>query len=279
MSTLVRSPLPTDSRFVEAELKYRNPATPPAGKAALTSSSAPNRYDPRRVRIYDARPYTTSLDLERNGFVLVQHATQVTDFFDDAQVRGMYRAEIEHLVASLTGAERVLTFRWKWRHSGEKVDPRQEDPAQGVHIDYDLETIRHFVRAIAGEADAARLLEMRLVLINVWRPLVPVECKPLALCDAATMSTADQHLAIIRDRSDEMPDVPMAGYNPSFNSAHHWYYFPHMVPGEALVFKLCDSDSARVQFTAHSTIDDPTSPPGAAPRQSFEIRTIAAIPR
>ncbi len=51
-----------------------------------------------------------------------------------------------------------------------------------------------------------------------------------------------------------------------------------MRPEEIYAFKLFDSDASRVQWTAHSAFEDPTSPPGAPPRQSIELRTISFMP-
>ena len=48
-----------------------------------------------------------------------------------------------------------------------------------------------------------------------------------------------------------------------------------MTRDEALVFKVFDSDaSAGVRFTAHTSFDDPTSPPDAKPRESIEMRAL-----
>jgi hypothetical protein len=42
-------------------------------------------------------------------------------------------------------------------------------------------------------------------------------------------------------------------------------------------FKLYDSDGSRPQWTGHTAIRDPDTPPGAPPRRSMEIRTISFI--
>jgi len=45
---------------------------------------------------------------------------------------------------------------------------------------------------------------------------------------------------------------------------------------EALVFKVYDSETdGRARFTAHTSFNDPTTPPDAPPRQSIEVRTLA----
>ena len=45
---------------------------------------------------------------------------------------------------------------------------------------------------------------------------------------------------------------------------------------EAIVFKVFDSEKdGRARFTPHTSFDDPSTPAGAAPRQSIEARTLA----
>jgi hypothetical protein len=61
----------------------------------------------------------------------------------------------------------------------------------------------------------------------------------------------------------------------TFNPSHRWYYFPRMRRNEAMLIKCYDADPGRARFTAHSAFEDPTSPPGAAPRESIEVRTLA----
>jgi hypothetical protein len=65
-------------------------------------------------------------------------------------------------------------------------------------------------------------------------------------------------------------------YAITYNPAHRWYWFPRMRREEALVFKVYDSVKDGVaRWTAHTAFEDPTSPPGARPRESIEIRTLA----
>jgi hypothetical protein len=64
-------------------------------------------------------------------------------------------------------------------------------------------------------------------------------------------------------------------YSLSFNPDHRWYYYPAMRANEAMLLKCYDSDEGVARFTAHSAIDDPTSPEAAKPRESIEVRTLA----
>jgi hypothetical protein len=48
---------------------------------------------------------------------------------------------------------------------------------------------------------------------------------------------------------------------------------------EAVLLKCYDSkDDGRARFTAHTSFDDPNSPPKAAPRESIEVRALVFWP-
>src|SRR5215471_11711935 len=76
------------------------------GTKVFTETAAPGgtdvrsggKPDPRQVTIRNGRHYARDFTLERNGFHFVHHDTKVGDFFDEAQVRQVYYAEMEALV-------------------------------------------------------------------------------------------------------------------------------------------------------------------------------------
>ena len=75
------------------------------------------------------------------------------------------------------------------------------------------------------------------------------------------------------------PDRVGEIYHITFNPDHRWFYFPNMQRNEALVFKTYDSaQDGRARWTAHASFEDPTSPPGAAARESIEVRALAFFP-
>ena len=227
-----------------------------------------------RVRIHDARAEAGRLDVETTGFTLVQRPTAVKDFNDAAEVKAVYYPEIEALVKDLTGARTVLVFGDIVRSDAKGI-PDSRLPARGAHVDYDEATVRMWAGRLAGEEEAARLLQGRFMLMNLWRPITTVEKTPLAVCDASTVQQGDLNPSEIRGGLNNPNTPTMCGYNLSHNPGHRWYYVPAMRPDEILAFKLCDSDTDRVQWTGHTAFDDPTSAPDAAPRQSIEIRTIS----
>src|SRR5258708_24529670 len=64
-------------------------------------------------------------------------------------------------------------------------------------------------------------------------------------------------------------------YGFLYNPKHRWYYFPRLERNEAILLKCYDSnDDGRARFTAHTSFDDPSSPPNAAPRESIEVRAL-----
>jgi len=140
-----------------------------------------------------------------------------------------------------------------------------------VHNDYTEWSAPKRVRdLLPDEADA--LLQRRFAIVQVWRPIRhPVECWPLAIADAQSLSPDDM-VVTERRYQDRIGQTSAITYNP----AHRWYWFPQMRPDEALVFKVYDSmKDGRARFTAHTAFDDPTTPPHARPRESIEIRTLA----
>ena len=56
------------------------------------------------------RPIESELDLDRQGFALVEQETAVKDFWDDDEVRRVYYPEAERFLTELTGASRVFIF-------------------------------------------------------------------------------------------------------------------------------------------------------------------------
>lgn len=228
------------------------------------------------MRIENMRPLAEqgTLALEKNGFVLVKHKSAVKNFYDIEEIKHVYYAEIEALVKRLNGAARVAVFGEIIRSDAAGTGEGRL-PAYGAHVDYGEETIRRLAAEAMGEAEAVRWLKHRFVLMNLWRPIKPVEKTPLALCDASTVARADLNDSEIRGGLNDPSRPSMYGFNLSYSPRHRWYYAPRMQPDEVLAFKLFDSDRSRVQWTGHTAFDDPTSGPDARARESIEIRTIS----
>jgi hypothetical protein len=231
-------------------------------------------YDDHQVAIHDMRSAWSGLSLDREGFVLRQFGSAVSDFYDPNEVEAAYNPEVERLIKHETGAEKVLVFDHTIRiESDEKRRERMvRETVKLAHNDYTEKSGPQRVRDLLPPDEAERRLHSRFAFYNLWRPINgPVLSAPLALCDARSVAWEDWVICdlVYEDRIGEI-------YNIAFNPEHRWCYFPRMTNDEVLVFKCYDSlDDGRARFTAHSAFDDPTTPPDAKPRESIETRVAA----
>ncbi|HVA12687.1 MAG TPA: CmcJ/NvfI family oxidoreductase [Stellaceae bacterium] len=240
------------------------------GSTDIRSGGTP---DPHTVAIHNGRLVAEGFALERSGFRFLGHETRMRDFFDEAEIAKIYYPEMEALVKRETGASRVVVFDHTLRTADDEMREAKKirEVVRRVHNDYTEWSGPQRVRDLLGD-EAEVLLQKRFAIVQVWRPIRhPVETFPLALCDARSMTPGD---FIISER--RYPNRVGQTYAVKYNPDHRWYWFPHMRRDEALVFKVFDSRKAGgARWTAHTAFDDPTSPPGARPRESIEIRTLA----
>src|SRR5512134_2261419 len=262
---------------VLAEIPY----TIDTGEKLVNETFGPNNIrrrrtrtlDWRRMEIHDGRPLAGELSLDEHGFILVEHKTAVSDFFDEAQIKSKYSAEIERLIAKVSGARRVVMFDHTLRSGDESEREARliREPVLSAHNDYTEWSGPQRVRDLLPD-EAEALLARRFAIIQVWRAInQPIQSNPLAIADARSVAFEDLMIAERR-----YPNRIGQTYRLRYGAAHRWFYFPEMRRDEALVFKVYDSvKDGRARFTAHTSFDDPTSPPGAPPRQSIEARALA----
>jgi hypothetical protein len=264
--------------FVTADLNYLTPSPdklrnytfePPSGE--LRSNIVP---EPHALPIYDARPIRDSISLDREGFALVNQRSAVKDFYSDDEVKNVYYPEAERLIKAETGADRVFIFDHTVRRRIDgaadlrDVGPRQ--PAWRVHVDHTAKSGPQRVRDLIPD-EAEELLKGRVQIINLWRPIRgPLLDAPLAVCDAGTVGF-DELVG-----SDLVyPHRVGETYSVKYSPEHRWFYVPKMTADEVLLLKCFDSKTdGRARFAPHSAFVDPTTPAGAAPRESIELRTL-----
>jgi hypothetical protein len=266
--------------FVEAPLRYLASAegvpvyvaSVGGGDTTLTQGS----YVLQPVRIWNARACDRNPGLDREGFLLTDHASAVGDFYDDGEIAAVYEPELKALLRRATGALRVEIFDHTRRAASRDVQKarRVREPASIVHNDYTARSgpqrLRDHFHEAPDEADA--LLRRRFAIVNVWRSIRgTVRSAPLALCDASTLAP-EQLVPVKRQARERIGEIQQAVYSP----AHRWYYFPEMRPDEALLIKTYDSATdGRARFTLHSSFDDPGAGADAEPRESLETRCFA----
>jgi len=261
----------------------------PTGQKPVSYNYDPPPGVPRRsgqfadqtVAIRDARPLIPNLSLDREGFQLVRHDTQVSDFYDEDELKRVYYSEVEALVKRVTGAVRVHIFDHTLRNGAVAERPSDNaggqlirEPVLRVHNDYTVKSGPQRVRDLMG-ADAGDLLTRRFALVNVWRPIRgPVEEKPLALCDARSVAPQDW-VATDLLYPDRIGEIYYVAHNPG----QRWFYFPDMQREEAVLLKVYDSATdGRARFSPHTAFADPNSPANARPRESIELRTLVFFP-
>jgi hypothetical protein len=260
---------------MHAEIRY----TAGTGEKLVNETFGPNNIrrrtsgadDRRMVEIRDGRLQALSLD--GNGFALVPHATRVVDFLDEKELKATYYPEVEALIRQVSGAARAVVFDHTLR-SGDEAEREARllrEPVLSAHNDYTEWSGPNRVRELLPD-EAEKLLEQRFAIIQVWRAInQPIRSNPLAIADARSVAPEDLLVAERR-----YPHRIGQTYRLKYNPAHRWFYFPQMRRDEALVFKVFDSaKDGRARFTPHTSFEDPTTPPGAPPRQSIEARALA----
>ncbi len=226
------------------------------------------------VEIHDGRLSAAQLDLDRQGYQLIRHASAVKNWYDAEEARRVGYPETEALLKAITGCSKVVVFDHTPRIDDEAMQAARgvRPPARIVHNDFIPESAAQRVRDVlpAGEAEAR--LNKRYGSINVWRPIKgPVVTAPLVICGYGDIGDGD---LIVSER--HYPDGRIGRiYNVAFNPAQRWVYFPHMMPDEAVLLKCYDSlTDGTARWTAHGSFDPADKPANAAPRESVELRTM-----
>jgi hypothetical protein len=267
-------------RFVEAEINYQGEMAGRPAYYATDYSRDRLALQANRVRIHDLRAERDGLSLDREGFMLVDHKTTVTDFRDDDQITRVYHPEIAQLVQRLTGADRVLMaphgvlrFSEKSADYGSRTNTR---PARFVHVDSTHNALPLLLNPLLQAAHPPVPPGRRYFSFNAWRVLTPPpQDVPLTVCDIRTLAEDDLVPADAIFDAPGAPEWSFEGYLIRYNPKHRWCYFSGMTPDEVLIFRSYDSEEHPLGCVAHVAFDDPTCPPSAPPRASIEVRGYA----
>ena len=263
---------------LEAPLNYyvdtgEKPISLVAGPGGVDIRLGGGQSEAHMVTLLNGRLHLAEFEIDKTGFVFVDHPTKVVDFYDEDEVRRIYYPEMEALIKKEAGAKRVVVFDHTLRTQNEAHREKQQirDVVRRVHNDYTEFSARKRVRDLMGD-EAEDLLKGHFAIVQCWRPIrLPVESWPLAIADSRTLN--EKSMVVTERRYQDRVGQTMA---ITWDPNHRWYWFPHMRRDEALVFKTYESlDDGRARWTAHTAFDDPTALPGARPRESIEIRTLA----
>jgi hypothetical protein len=284
--------------MIQATLNTFPPGFRADGRFQIRVDAPPQRPDAAPTErpltgIDDARALQGDADVATffaaHGFVLLPHATQVTDWSADPSDR--YHAEIEDLIRTrlLPGRTLVIPpFASIVRRGGGSGNGY----AGGVHQDCGIgpDDYEHLVGAFAGPQAATgwRTFYDRpdveaFMVIDFWRVTdmaAPLRHMPLAVCDPASVDPDDTIPTEIYGVAPE--GRPLRNLGLRRNAAQHWYYYPGMTNDEVLAFKLFDCRKAypaAFRSCFHTAFADPTAPADAEPRKSAEFRVGVFILR
>jgi len=230
-------------------------------------------YSRHLISVDNARGLIDQLDLDRQGFQLVEQPTQITDFYDDALLSN-YENEIKDLLNKTVQASQILIFDHTRRSSSASVRASKNirEASSVIHNDYSAQSgfirLQDYLKS-TGNTHSQDLLKQDFAIINVWRSTNgTIVNHPLAMCDASSVPESDL-VPVKREGKERMGELQLMLHADS----HRWHYFPNMTGSEALVFKTFDSRTdGRTRFTAHTSIEDPSAPDNAPPRESIETR-------
>jgi hypothetical protein len=271
-------------RPVESRVNYIGPMTERPRYYADDGSRDNLMLDPRTIRVDNARLWVRPSSLAREGFALVPHRSDVSDFRNPEEIARIHRPETERLLLELTNADKVVISAPAVRRSAHcssgpvrltSSGPLYETrPVYFVHIDISDATAALVAQRCRPKSH--RRPARRFAHYNIWRALSPPpQDLPLALCDSRSVSASD---LVEADAMMDIPGKPESSYVGlvvRYNSRHRWSHFPDMNRDEVLVFKTHDSDPAQPNHVPHTAFNDPTCPSGVAPRSSIEMRAIA----
>jgi hypothetical protein len=214
-------------------------------------------------------------DLAARGFTAVPFSGASLGEVGDAKWRTSFARAVSQTVRQLVGARGIavltntVTVRRGTGEGAESVLPL-------VHSDFTASSAVRKFALLVKEYPAGRTAR-RFAAYNAWWPATAApHDRPLALCDASTVSAADlmPTNAVVHNpegQAANFGEIGLYRYNPK----HRWSFFPDLMPDRLLVFAGHDSDPRFASQVPHGAFVNPACPPGAPPRVSVECRLFA----
>ena len=302
---------------VEAVMNYQSAGVSEISGSETGTSIAGSSWLPQRVLIRDGRRASKPHTLDLHGFALLADAKALhPNYYDETAVVNGYYEQCESLLAKQTGAKLVVAFDHNVRCDAAKATGRRlrngnrvEGAAALVHNDYTAASAKRRLSMLSEPPSRALKAELvtklhdkpplerqvveealdgkrRFAFVNVWRPIVPVECKPLGCVDAMSVSSKDLvTLKVEHTGGQSQGGIYFASHQPQ----HSWWYYPSMSPDEVLLVKQWDShgglargyssdrEGGKATFSLHSAFADPTTltkGPLVRDRESIECRCV-----
>ncbi|KAF2464587.1 uncharacterized protein BDR25DRAFT_271583 [Lindgomyces ingoldianus] len=231
------------------------------------------------IMIHDIRGCESNFSLEKNGFQYVDHDIPgLEKCKTDDEIREVLIPATEELVKKITGAYRTLVFTHRIRNLASDTSKRADNraPAHSVHTDFTSAGALQHLSTVIKDPDTLTSLtnpNIRVLAINVWRPLKRIQKDPLAICDWRSFNPS----CIIPNRMI----FPGGFWNElgkvKYEAGQKWYTLKGQMPSEPVVFKQFDSRVPEGGMTVpHSAFVDPEWVDKEA-RESVEIKMFAFV--
>lgn len=272
---------PKRAETVEAELCYISTGLASPRFDATDPARQPVPLAHHQVEFHNLRDAVPAPSLQREGFTMLPHRSEVRDFGDASQ-HALYCRELEQLLREVTGAPQVflspiLVLRSR-SHPHYPDGVIADRVADVVHSDRTDHSVWIEARWALGHYGIETPPEGRLISYNVWRTLTPPpQDFPLALCDLR--SVREEHL--VRGVSIGNPvnrGQEVEFYLSLFDPKQRWCYFSDLTRDEVLVFQQYDSAASGPSGCLHTAFRDPSCTKAAETRVSVEARAFAFFP-
>lgn len=142
-----------------------------------------------------------------------------------------------------------------------------------MHIDQTYEAgLSRVPHHLPDEAD--ELLQGRVQIINVWRPIKQVLRDPLAVAEAGSVAEDDLvPVGLI------YPTRKGSTFSVRHNPDHRWFYKYGLRPDEVILIKCFDTKlDGRARRVPHTAFNDPTAGDDVPSRESIEVRALVFHP-
>ena len=272
--------------YCEAEFNYAT-----AAPAADGGRGAERATVTQPVR--DGRASAGQLSIEANGFELMTHRSEVTDWRNETHLASVHSPEIDALARSVTGCDTVVVYPQIVRSPQSAAAVADYAPITFVHSDFSADyrpmtyephrPYREFIQPLLDRVgltqDDLRTAQ-RMMMVQFWRNIGSTTPDyPLAVCDSRSVDPSRVLNFVVDNYGGRRIEFELTTWSaPPADQPDHWYTFPNMDIDEVIAFRTYDSkcvDEGRPLWTPHSAFRDPHVGDNIADRrESVEMRAL-----
>jgi hypothetical protein len=218
--------------------------------------------DPRRMKIYDARPDLENLDIDTQGFCVANLKTSLPETLDvlleekEVKIREVFWPEIIELarrtIVSDGRSPKYVFALGTQKFTEDKSRGLLGSYARAAHADFaDVVFDRAYKMLTKRGVPEEEAQSLDLMFVNTWKPFGRVVSdNPLAILDWTTVDPARDVHGLRRGATVEKGNILVS--TVTHNSAHRWMYMPNMTPEEVWLFKQADSRPPRSDLSRHA---------------------------